>query len=445
MKKERLKRKFELASVLCGVVIWGVTAGAATPEPVVPEGAGTASNPYQITCVENLLWMSVNVGFSSGKYYKLQNDIDASSSANWDTGRGFIPIGSEASKFSGNLDGANFTISGVTLRRSSTSHVGLLGWMEGGSVKNLNLKNASILGRNYVSLLVGYANGATLTGCCVEGEASGDGNYVGGIAGQAYRTPIARCSASEVDLSAVSYVGGLVGENLTGTTLNQCYATGTLRSSGNGATSVGGLSGWSHDAIGDCYAKCSVTGVDRTGGLTGQNSSTITHSYAAGSVYGKSNVGGIAGYSNTSVSSSFWNTQTSGLTVCIGNNKTFGKNLGLTTQQMKQRSSYGGWNFSSIWGQSASQNEGYPYLMAFTSVSLPPIQEGLCLYYSTGQDGLVLEWSQETGAVLEYSENAKTGWTPAPIDMIWQANGYNLFSAGSTGKGSRALFYRLVR
>ena len=53
-----------------------IPLSAATPEPAIPEGAGTQNNPFLITSVENLLWMSQTANQSAGRYYQLKNSID---------------------------------------------------------------------------------------------------------------------------------------------------------------------------------------------------------------------------------------------------------------------------------------------------------------------------------------------------------------------------------
>src|SRR5574344_1738318 len=76
--KEAVMRKllpvFILALTLTAIV------GAQTS--VTPAGTGTASDPYQITELGNLVWLSnYTNGYSStwsnGKYFKMLNDIDA--------------------------------------------------------------------------------------------------------------------------------------------------------------------------------------------------------------------------------------------------------------------------------------------------------------------------------------------------------------------------------
>ena len=111
--------------------------------------------------------------------------------------------------------------------------------------------------------------------------------------------------------------GGLVGRMQGDSTVEACYATGTL--TGNGAR-VGGLVGraGATSSIVSCYASVSVTAYGSAGGLVGglDGSSSIVGSYATGSVtrdvfnsenalspYAGGLVGGVAGASASSSAS----------------------------------------------------------------------------------------------------------------------------------------------
>ena len=67
-----------------------------------PSGSGTENDPYLITNLENLYWMTENSG-EWDKYYVQTSNIDASSSTAWDEGLGFIPLGNNSTKFTGSL------------------------------------------------------------------------------------------------------------------------------------------------------------------------------------------------------------------------------------------------------------------------------------------------------------------------------------------------------
>ena len=120
-------------------------AGAQTAAP--PAGSGTENDPYLITELGNLVWMSDTVTSSSGKYYKMINNINASATSAWNDGAGFVPIGTRPAPFTGLFDGNGKKITGLTINRSSAipDYVGMFGFIEiGSTIKDLGLEGGSI-------------------------------------------------------------------------------------------------------------------------------------------------------------------------------------------------------------------------------------------------------------------------------------------------------------
>lgn len=259
-------------------------------------GSGTSEDPYIITTVEQLQEMSDYLS----SYFELGNDIDASKTSTWNSGEGFVPIGTIGTAFTGNLEGNNYIIDGLYINRSS-DYQGLFGYTNNGSVSNVGLTGCSITGSNNVGSFVGFFTiGSTLSGCYSTGNVSG-----------------------------INYVGGMIGRTDSGTVTN-------------------------------CYTKCSSTGTDYVGGLTGQRSGTLSHCYSTGVVTGSSSVGGLVGSGiGGSVIACFWDTETS------GQSSSPGGGTGLTTVNMKLKSSYSGWDFTDIWFMPLLVNDGYPALQLF--------------------------------------------------------------------------------
>ena len=97
-------------------------------------GAGTTGNPYLIYDVYGLQAMGLGLNAS----YKLTNDLDVSSTTNWNGGAGFLPVGKSSSLFTGNFDGNTNHITGLYISRSSQNYVGLLGYAgTGSSISNI--------------------------------------------------------------------------------------------------------------------------------------------------------------------------------------------------------------------------------------------------------------------------------------------------------------------
>lgn len=233
--------------------------------------------------------------------YVLTTDIDASETATWnDPGsdttilEGFWPI----KPFVGIFDGKGHTISGLVINRPSLPNRGLFSSIkQDGMVCNLGMVGGAVRGN--------------------------------------------------------SHVGSVVGYNLYGKVIN-CFATGSVTATSSNA---GGLVGYNaYGTVSNSYATGPVTGGSRVGGLVGVNSSgTIRNCYSTGMVTGNSIVGGLLASKDSyaTVYNSYWDTQTSMLSVSVGG-------IGKTTAEMKQLATFIGWDFVNTWG--IAENLTYPYL-----------------------------------------------------------------------------------
>jgi len=282
---------------------------------------------------------------SLSHHYVLGADIDASTTATWNSGAGFAALGSSKSNFSGVFDGLGHTISGLTINRPTTDVVGLFGVVgKHGVVRNVGLVGGSVAGRSSVGGLVG-SNRGTIANAYVTAGVQGAGDSVGGLAGSttgdskisnayakggvvgnnkvgglignnlgtlgnAYATGNVRGTGDSVgglvgsnsagatahdvyatgDVNGGNYVGGLMGKNLGG--FDNAFASGSVHGTGN---SVGGLVGSNATTFRNAYASGNVDGLDNVGGLIGRNSALIEYAYATGNVSGRSVVGGLVG------------------------------------------------------------------------------------------------------------------------------------------------------
>ncbi len=60
---------------------------------------------------------------------------------------GFNPIGNLSNKFNGTFDGLGFTISNLYINRPSQDYIGLFGYTNNATIKNIGLKDVNITGR----------------------------------------------------------------------------------------------------------------------------------------------------------------------------------------------------------------------------------------------------------------------------------------------------------
>ena len=327
--------------------------------------------------------------------YQLSNDIDCADTRNWNNGFGFIPIGAavgigtSSPVFYGAIDGASHTISNLYINASTvgigTSNPVSLGTLtpvamvsvtSGASIKNLNIKNASILGGAYnnVAILAGEADNYSLfNNIQVQGNV-GSGYYAvtGGIISLLNNGSLLQTS-SNVSITGSRYsTGGLVGMVQTGS-ISLSSSRGIINSDATTGGLVGSVNGgslyisnsYSTIAINySCNYSPSTYGV---GGLVGDGYGSYVHiynSYAAGPINGygyncSSYIkGGLLGNAilSPAIVNSYYDKNVIGATNSAFNPLA----AALTTAQMFWQSSYSLWDFSNTWTMDL---QNYPQLV----------------------------------------------------------------------------------
>ena len=184
------------------------------------KGTGTERDPFQITNADELF--EINGDLSA--CYQLMNDVDMTE---WITENnptlGWMPIGSSTSPFTGNLEGNNHSIKGLFINRPTASFVGLFGYVNGGTIKQLALINPNVTGLSSVGSVAGYITGTGYKGqsgstqgtlsqvVVVSGRVNAIGNMVGGLVGQAVKCTVSGCYCF-ANVTGTSSVGGICGE-----------------------------------------------------------------------------------------------------------------------------------------------------------------------------------------------------------------------------------------
>jgi len=199
-------------------------------------GNGTPADPYQITTLTDLKWLSEHSSIWNSSFIQTA-DIDAAITSTWNISKGFSPIGNATTKFTGNYNGQNHTITGLTINRSDEYNVGLFGVTANAILKNIALLDCSVIGQNNVGGLVGYMGyNSTLTSsisdCYCTGEVSGT-DYVGGLVGANQSSSITN-SYSTCNVTATSNAAGLVSFNMNSTISNCFYDSNTSGQSDTG-------------------------------------------------------------------------------------------------------------------------------------------------------------------------------------------------------------------
>jgi hypothetical protein len=363
--------------------------------PVMPEGLGTIEEPYLIRDARDL----GTVWFRPMAHYRLETTIDLSG-ITWSMavvpwfggtfdgngyvisnlhiqGDGFLGLfgqldsGAIISNMSleaidvngtgryigglvGDDNGGSITESYSTGTVNGVAEVGGLVGDNGGSI-TLSYSTGTVTGSGGVGGLVG-SNGGSITLSYSTGTVTGSGG-VGGLVGGNGGSIIESYSTGTVN--GDNEVGGLVGGN--GGSITESYSMGTV--SGDGGH-IGGLVGWNigpwrSAVVGEAdisysYSTCTVEGDYDVGGLVGWNDGgSIADCYSIGIVTGEIRVGGLVGgniasWGSAEITDSYWNIETSSRPNMCGdqlNGTGCDPNHGKTTSEMKQQSTFTGWDF----------------------------------------------------------------------------------------------------
>lgn len=264
-------------------------------------GSGTESDPYLIFYADQLTQVRNFLG-KSGVYFKLMSDIDLT---DWieenSPNQGWQPIGVSSSKFNGIFDGNNHTISNLNIDRPSTDGVGLFGYADGATFKNIVIDETTITGQGDVGAVCGNASSSTFSNCTVTATISAKSNSVGGIAGFASGT-FTNNKVANTAINGNDNTGGIVGS-----TQNSTFTSNDVSATIEGKNNVGGMTGYSNSScsLDNNIAKCNIVGVDNVGGLIGQSSYgsgeyvSLKKSAFYGTIKAQSSVGGIIGLFTT--------------------------------------------------------------------------------------------------------------------------------------------------
>ncbi|MCX6126471.1 MAG: hypothetical protein NTV34_17185, partial [Proteobacteria bacterium] len=280
----------------------GYTKIAQTTETMCG-GTGTSGDPYQICTLGDL--HSMRDYLSS--FFILNNDIDATPTATWNSGLGWDPVGDGSISFTGALNGSSKVIRGLTINRPTATYVGLFGNVGSGNVfEKIGLQDVSILGgqgstgalmgsfANYSAPILRYAYSTGTIRATPTGWGNGVGGLIGSMSG--VNTTYSFSTASVTALTgATGDAGGLFGFMNGGVGVSYSYATGKVVADKNAGGLVGGVYGnisYSY-ATGDVVA--TATG-GQAGGLgTWSNTTSISYSSASGNVYVGSTTGMVGG------------------------------------------------------------------------------------------------------------------------------------------------------
>lgn len=316
---------------------------APTPPPTDHRhsGAGTATNPYVISRIEQ--WLSLAATATDyDKYFVLDADLDFA------TIPGEDPIigGAGSPAFTGVFDGRGHTISNWEHLAPTSDYVAPFGQLSGGTVQNLNISAVNAGGKTYVGGVAGLASSSFLYRVSSSGAVTCTSERAGGLVGHSSSANIEQ-SSSSATVSGPAKIGGLIGRShasdihhafATGTVSGQAntgglvgeftwegrltnsFATGDVN--GSGGAQIGGLVGYCESCnwVEFTFSSGSVTGDSATGGLIGRNTGTVRNSFTVSNVYGLgANIGPVVG-----LGSGITNVYATSAATCDANRGTIG-------------------------------------------------------------------------------------------------------------------------
>ncbi len=330
--KHKFLLVFTMVCLLCSKT-WAQTA-------TQPSGSGSSDDPFEITSVDNLYWLTQNSDYWSGGYYFEQTaDIDASGISS------FTPIGNLTTNFTGTYDGQGYSISNLTIN-SNDGYVGFFGKTNEATIKNIGLVDCSITSTSMkVGSLAGMEASSIISNCYSTGSVSGQ-YYVGGLIGSTSVGTIQKCYSKCSVTAETTCAGGLVGNSQSACKISNCYSTGAV----SGSNYLGGIVGqlWGgNEGLNYCYTTSSIS----------STSTTYT--------------GAVVGYTNCTFTNCYYNSDNNSDLNGVGTDaKGNAATTGLTKTEMKTLSSFSGWDFAGlttdgdddIWAIASASNNGYPIL-----------------------------------------------------------------------------------
>lgn len=265
------------------------------------QGNGTENNPYQIWEFRHLkrLAEEVNSGDTKqGNYYRLMDHIDLQGTEE----NQWTPIGNNDVAFQGTFDGNGKTIKNLYINAPDSDALGLFGTCIGGVIHDIELMNIFINGNIFLGGLIGGTSGS-----------------------ETKRTLVFNCAVSGA-IKGNEGIGGLIGFSMGGTDIYDCFSFVDL----------------------DIPVEANICG-GIIGGLP--DSTTVRRCYANGNL--PDNAGAITGYCEGTgqFDSNFFDIDSCGTKKGVAYGDSAGVE-GKTSFEMRQQSTYSGWDFNNTWKMS---------------------------------------------------------------------------------------------
>jgi hypothetical protein len=215
---------------------------------------------------------------------------------------GWMPIGSEATPFTGILNGNGYTIRNLWINRPLAGGVGFFGYIINAQIKNIGIEldnaRGGVRSGTLAGGLVGQAANITmLTNIHVRGNVGESTHTVGGIAGRVTINSTLTDSSYIGNVNGTDWVGGIAGGVGSNSIIANVYVAGNI----SGDRFLGGIAGHNGGSIiTNSYVIGNISGTgEELGGIVARlsdNNAIVTKNYVVANIKGGNNIGGIVGY-----------------------------------------------------------------------------------------------------------------------------------------------------
>lgn len=292
--------------------------------------------------------------------------------------------------FTGTFDGQQHVVTGLTMNNQSASSLGLFNSATNATIKNLGIEGANINGADNTGVLVGIADGGSITNCYVADSRVEGGDRIAGIAGRASAAiNVNNCYVTRTDVIARTHqAAGIVAASFNGgVDIENCYFNGTIKSQYGYVAAILGLD-------------------DRDGPVIVKNCVCLATSIAGGTRSRIANWGSRASQCTFKNNYALSSTQSAGGS-WAGNDERNGTTLS-NDADATAASFYKetlGWNFATVWKMS----DTYPVFRAVGEVIVSPMGYAT---YITEKDVDFSNSSVEAFAVTESTVEGHVHLTP---------------------------------
>ncbi|MCK9577692.1 MAG: hypothetical protein M0R51_17430, partial [Clostridia bacterium] len=208
-----------------------------------------------------------NMNLNLAEDYVLDNDIDLS-------GVTWTPVGTDADRFRGSLNGNNYTISNLYV--SPGSFRGLFSSSTSATISNIILENATVGNTStstFSGVLCGFSGLDIIENCKIYNSTVSGLIDIGGLIGYATETHIDGCYVNATVMVYQSYGGGIVGGITSfneSASISNCVFNGNIgMDSGIGGMIGRVLGGDGTVIISNSYVLGEITGDEAVGGFVG--------------------------------------------------------------------------------------------------------------------------------------------------------------------------------